>query len=147
MIHLTSVWIPTRQLHTSLGVVLIQKPLITVDGLTEGKCCDVSAQFSEGGPRWPPEGENYNRLWTICTYKTGTLYIFHLSVSCNRKVRILFMCWKWNWNHAEVSCRNLQELGLKMRFTNLQHCNKIGVEENCDHFKVRELAIKRLFVS
>lgn len=147
MIHLTSVWIPTRQLHTSSGVVLIQRPLITVDGLTEGKCCDVSAQFSEGGPRWPPEGENYNRLRTICTYKTGTLYIFHLSVSCNRKVRILLLCWKSNRIHAGVSGQNLQELGLKMRSTNLQHCNKIGVKENCDHFKVREFANKRQFVS
>lgn len=91
MIHLTSVWILTRRLHTGLGVVLIQRPLITVDGLTEGNRRDVSAQFSEGGPPWPPEGENYSMPRTICTYKSGTLCIFHLSAPLcyNGKVRKL----------------------------------------------------------
>lgn len=131
MIHLTSVWILTRQLHTGLGVVLIQRPLITVDGLTEGNCSDLSAQFSEGGPPWPPEGENYNMLWTICTYKTGTLYIFHLSVSYIITERSgNCCCWERNRIHTEVRRQNLEDFGLKMRSTDLEQDHRIGVKEN-----------------
>lgn len=56
MIHLTSVRIPTRQLLTGSDVVLMQRPLVTVGGPTDGNRRDVSAQFCQRGPVRPRGG-------------------------------------------------------------------------------------------
>lgn len=45
MIHLTFVWVLTRQLHIGLDFVLIQRPLITVNSLTKENCWHIGSVF------------------------------------------------------------------------------------------------------